>query len=78
MCAALDLRTNNIRSILDPDEVRTANDCGVVIRVGGKSPLLVSESGLYSLILRSRKPDAKVFQKWITSVVLPAIRKDGA
>ena len=39
--------------------------------------VLISESGLYSLILRSRKPEAKKFKKWITSEVLPSIRKHG-
>jgi anti-repressor protein len=38
---------------------------------------LVTESGLYSLILRSRKPEAKAFKRWITHEVLPAIRKTG-
>jgi anti-repressor protein len=38
---------------------------------------LVTESGLYSLILRSRKPEAKAFKRWITHEVLPAIRKSG-
>lgn len=36
---------------------------------------LINESGLYSLILRSKLPSAKVFKKWITSDVLPSIRK---
>lgn len=40
--------------------------------------LVVSESGLYKLIMRSNKPEAKAFQNWVTQVVLPAIRKDGA
>ena len=39
---------------------------------------LISESGLYKLVMRSRKPEAKAFQEWVTRVVLPAIRKDGA
>lgn len=39
---------------------------------------VISESGLYSLILRSSKPEAKRFKKWITSEVLPSIRKTGA
>lgn len=39
---------------------------------------LISESGLYRLILRSDKPEARQFQDWVTRVVLPAIRKDGA
>lgn len=38
---------------------------------------LISESGLYKLIMRSDKPQAKEFQNWVTKVVLPAIRKDG-
>lgn len=38
---------------------------------------IVSEAGLYSLILRSRKPEAKTFKRWITHEVLPAIRKHG-
>ena len=38
----------------------------------------VNESGLYSLILSSRKPQAKKFKKWVTSDVLPSIRKTGS
>jgi anti-repressor protein len=37
---------------------------------------IVSESGLYSLILKSRKPEAKAFKKWVTSEVLPSIRTE--
>ena len=39
---------------------------------------LISESGLYTLIMRSNKPEAKVFRKWVTSEVLPSIRKTGS
>jgi len=39
---------------------------------------IVNESGLYSLILRSNKPEAKKFKKWVTSEVLPSIRKTGS
>lgn len=39
---------------------------------------IISESGLYKLIMRSRKPAAKAFVKWITAEVLPSIRKHGA
>ncbi|MBG9721756.1 phage antirepressor Ant [Bacillus mycoides] len=46
---------------------------------GGKQEMtIINESGLYSLILTSRKPQAKVFKKWVTSEVLPSIRKHGA
>lgn len=43
----------------------------------GGSLLLISESGLYALVLRSRKPEARKFAKWVTSEVLPTIRKTG-
>lgn len=46
--------------------------------LGGKQEVTtINESGLYSLILTSRKPEAKAFKKWITSEVLPSIRKSG-
>lgn len=46
--------------------------------VEGRPPVsIVNESGLYSLVLRSRKPEAKAFKRWITREVLPAIRKTG-
>ena len=38
---------------------------------------IVNESGLYALIFQSRKPQARAFRKWVTSVVLPSIRKTG-
>ena len=38
---------------------------------------IISESGLYTLIMRSNKPEAKKFRKWVTSEVLPSIRKTG-
>lgn len=45
---------------------------------GGKQKMtIVSESGLYSLILGSRKPEAKQFKRWITHEVIPSIRKTG-
>ena len=43
----------------------------------GKPMALITESGLYKLVMRSDKPMAKDFQNWVTRVVLPAIRKDG-
>ncbi|MGN2623844.1 BRO-N domain-containing protein [Stutzerimonas balearica] len=44
----------------------------------GNGGMVVSESGLYKLIMRSDKPEARRFQDWVTRDVLPAIRKDGA
>ena len=43
-----------------------------------KSTILINESGLYSMILSSKLPTAKQFKRWITSEVLPSIRKNGA
>ena len=50
-----------------------------VYTLGGSQDMtLISESGLYTLIMRSNKPEAKVFRKWVTSEVLPSIRKTGS
>ncbi|MGA4442615.1 BRO-N domain-containing protein [Ectopseudomonas hydrolytica] len=60
--------------ILDDDE----KGLHIVETLGGAQEMLViNESGLYSAILRSRKPEAKAFKKWVTAEVLPAIRKHG-
>lgn len=45
---------------------------------GGSDRVIINESGLYNLIFRSRKPEAKKFRKWVTAEVLPSIRKTGA
>lgn len=73
---ALDYRTaNDAVRYLDIDEKDTLNQR----TLGGNQDLVViNESGLYSLILRSRKPEAKAFRKWITSEVIPSIRKTGS
>lgn len=73
VCEVLEIK-NTTQAIqrLDQDEVTMLN-------IGGQSgeTLFVNESGLYSLILGSRKKEAKVFKKWVTSEVLPSIRKHG-
>jgi prophage antirepressor-like protein len=61
-------------SRLDDDERDTSN---VGTPGGPQDVLTVSESGLYSLVFTSRKPEAKRFRKWVTSEVLPEIRKTG-
>lgn len=45
---------------------------------GGPERNIISESGLYTLVMRSNKPEARRFRKWVTSEVLPTIRKHGA
>jgi prophage antirepressor-like protein len=55
-------------------------DCVVLTDAMGRprETAVVNESGLYALIFNSRKPEAKAFQKWVTSEVLPTIRKTGS
>lgn len=64
-------------SVLDDDE---KSNIGIsdVWNQPGRAPLIVSEAGFYKLVLRSRKPVAKEFQRWVTHDVLPSIRKHGA
>jgi len=77
ICTVLDLKnTGTAYSKLENDEKG-----GVVLNDGEGRPqnyTIVNESGLYSLILTSRKPEAKQFKRWITHEVLPAIRKTGS
>jgi anti-repressor protein len=75
VCAVLDLeKPRSSCALLDDDE----KDVHSVDTPGGEQKMLViSESGLYSLVLRSRKENARAFRKWITSEVIPSIRKTG-
>jgi prophage antirepressor-like protein len=80
VCGVLELGnvTEALRG-LDEDEkmtLRTAEGHSGT-RGGAQKMNVVTESGLYSLILRSRKPEAKQFKRWITHEVLPSIRKTG-
>lgn len=60
---------------LDDDEKGTQ----IVRTPGGDQRVtIINESGLYALVLRSRKPEARKFAKWVTGEVLPAIRKTGS
>lgn len=62
-------------SRLDDDE---RDGVGITDPIGRlQTVTVVSESGLYSLIFQSRKPEARKFRKWVTSEVLPSIRKKG-
>lgn len=73
VCKALEIQNaTDVARRLEDDEVTRFN-------LGGKSgeTNFVNESGLYSVILRSDKPNAKKFRKWITAEVLPSIRKHG-
>lgn len=76
VCAVLDIaKHRDAVSRLDEDERTTV----IVDTLGGpQSVCAISESGLFMLILRSRKAAAKRFRKWVTSEVLPAIRRTGS
>lgn len=63
-----------IRDHVD-EEDKTVND---LFTVNGTQGILINESGLYSLIFSSKLPTAKKFKRWVTSEVLPAIRKTGS
>lgn len=67
-----DVNTSHIKKFMGEDDYRLSPN-----RIGGRLPMLISESGLYKLIMRSDKPNARAFQDWVTRDVLPAIRKDG-
>lgn len=77
VCDVLGIRTDSLRYILDDDEIAEVNPNSIGVGHGGRNMLIVSESGLYSATLRSRKSEAKPFRKWVTSEVLPSIRKTG-
>ena len=75
VCQALTIDNHrNVIARLDDDEkgVRSMDTPG-----GRQDLAVINESGLYSLILTSRKPEAKRFKRWVTHEVLPSIRKTG-
>ncbi|WP_319567784.1 BRO-N domain-containing protein [Cohaesibacter marisflavi] len=84
VCKALDLPlaggAGRYLQNIDSDEKKTLrrSDCNdLFVGVRAPSYSIISESGLYKLVMRSDKPQAKAFQDWVTRDVLPAIRKDG-
>lgn len=76
ICKALDIRTDTVRKIVDAGDISETNPNSVGV-AGGRNPIIVNESGFYTLVLKSRKPEAKAFQRWVTHEVLPSIRKKG-
>lgn len=77
VCAVLEINNpSQAISRLDEDEKDT-----IILNEGNRgnpSTIVVNEPGLYSLILGSRKPEARQFKRWITHEVIPSIRKHGA
>lgn len=74
VCKALGLNPSHVKERLDKGVVST----DTLQTAGGKQIFnFVNEDGLYDVILDSRKPEAKIFRKWVTSEILPTIRKTG-
>ena len=75
VCDALTLENSRkATASLDDDEKGVSP---IVTPSGTQQMTIVSESGLYNLIFQSRKAEAKAFRKWVTSEVLPSLRKTG-
>ncbi|PGX65363.1 phage antirepressor Ant [Cutibacterium avidum] len=73
ICAALDLSNTTVAlQRLDADEKSKFN-----LGLSGGATWCVNEAGFYSLVLASRKPEAKSFKRWVTHEVLPSIRRTG-
>ena len=77
VCDILGTDTRDLHKILESDEITNVDSIHIA-QNGGKAPLIISEPGLYRLVMKSRKPEAKEFQRWVTHEVLPSIRKHGA
>lgn len=83
VCEALEIvNTRDAISRLDDDEkanvgIADVREKGENIELPNRGLSIVSEPGLYSLVLTSRKPEAKAFKRWITHDVIPSIRKTG-
>ena len=76
VCKALDIsNVSNVLSRLDDDEKDDLTLADVTGRM--QKTAVITEPGLYNLIIRSDKPKAKDFKRWITHEVIPAIRKTG-
>jgi len=76
VCAVLGIgRPQDATRYLDDDE---RGRCPLDTPSGDQQVSIINEPGLYSLILRSRKPEAKAFKRWVTHEVLPAIRRTGS
>ena len=73
--------TDLVHAVLDhvdeEDRVNSKTQGQINLELGQRGGWLINESGLYSLILSSKLPNAKAFKKWVTSEVLPSIRKHG-
>jgi anti-repressor protein len=77
VCDVLGLNnvTEALRALDDDEKTNISNS--EVWNKPGRDPYIISEAGFYKLVMRSRKPEAKEFQRWVTHTVLPQIRRTG-
>ncbi len=73
VCRVLGLSNPTVAILPLAADEKAKTDLGL----SGRLPNIISESGLYKLVMRSDKQEARQFQDWVTREVLPAIRKDG-
>lgn len=77
VCAVLGMDTSQLKKVADRLEDDEKGRTQITTPGGMQESWVINESGLYNVILRSDKPEAKPFRKWVTSEVLPSIRKTG-
>ena len=77
VCEVLGMDSTQLKKVADRLEEDEKGRTQITTPGGAQESWIISESGLYNVILRSDKPEAKPFRKWVTAVVLPSIRKNG-
>lgn len=78
VCEVLGMDTSQLKKVADRLEDDEKGRTQITTPGGMQESWVINESGLYNVILRSDKPEAKPFRRWVTHEVLPAIRKTGA
>lgn len=78
VCEVLGMDTSQLKKVADRLEDDEKGRTQITTPGGMQESWVINESGLYNVILRSDKPEAKPFRKWVTGTVLPSIRRHGA
>lgn len=78
VCEVLEMDTTQLKKVADRLDGDEKGRTQITTPGGTQNTWIVNESGLYKVILRSDKPEAKKFTRWVTHEVLPSIRKHGA
>lgn len=78
VCDVLNMDTSKLKQVADRLDDDEKGRCSVPTPGGEQATWIINESGLYHVILRSDKPEATPFRRWVTNDVLPTIRKTGS